>query len=431
MFLSPSKKKNAADESRPSLETALERFFLSLPDALGSSSKNQRIPLSSLEFDRVLFGAFPSYARAPLRTAHDRVLHAGDAAGVASPLSFGGFGAMLRHLPRLAVGIPEAIEASRASAEAAEAAAAVVSTVAATGGGGGGQETGGRRAAAASSKPLGKGALSALTPYSPSLSSTWLFASAMRLLPGSVVAGGVGGEEQEEEEEKAKSSSSSSSLAHRRHHRRRRRHSHIRRHRRKGSFLPPDHVSRLLSANFRVLSLLGTWALGPFVTERVRPLPLAATMAGMGAAAPLVIVRVLRQVGPLALARWFWHAGLLAAYAALRVVVAPLRAWISEERRRRGTRRRRATTTKTMETAEEEEEEGEEDALPPPPPPQRGLFSLVLLAVALHLRALRARAFAALARFSDALDYGSGHDGCGGGGGSGSGGVRIIISGKA
>ena len=108
------------------------RFFADLPEALADASssssssaagddsrKKARIPLCALELDRVLFGAFPSYARAPLLPSTDRILHAGDAAGGASPLSFGGFGAMLRHLPRLASGVPEALEASALSAAAA------------------------------------------------------------------------------------------------------------------------------------------------------------------------------------------------------------------------------------------------------------------------------------------------------------------------
>lgn len=59
----------------------------------------------------------------------------GDASACQSPLSFGGFGSMLRHLPRLSDGISEALAADR----------------------------------------LDRGALALLQPYQPSLSASWLF----------------------------------------------------------------------------------------------------------------------------------------------------------------------------------------------------------------------------------------------------------------
>ena len=369
------------------------RFFADLPEALADASssssssaagddsrKKARIPLCALELDRVLFGAFPSYARAPLLPSTDRILHAGDAAGGASPLSFGGFGAMLRHLPRLASGVPEALEASALSAAAARARAGAKKKRAAG--------AAAAAAAAASSKPLSKGALSALTPYSPSLSTTWLFAAAMRLPPGSVVVA-------EGEQDRDCDSRNSS---------------------RPGAFLPGNHVSQLLSANFRVLRLLGPWALGPFVSERVRLLPLAATMLLMGAAAPLSVLRVLRQVGAAALARWVFHASALAAFAVLRAVAAPLRGFVSAERRRRRRREGAAEVGSASAPLAARASAAETTA---------GSSSSSSGAELLFVRAFAARAFAALGRLVDALEYGSGHDGSGSGSdgsGSGSGG---------
>ena len=46
----------------------------------------------------------------PLRPPSDRVLQIGDASGVQSPLSFGGFGAMTRHLARLTTSVREALQ---------------------------------------------------------------------------------------------------------------------------------------------------------------------------------------------------------------------------------------------------------------------------------------------------------------------------------
>ena len=49
--------------------------------------------------------------QSPLKPAWDRVLQIGDASGIQSPLSFGGFGAMTRHLARLRQAVMEALEA--------------------------------------------------------------------------------------------------------------------------------------------------------------------------------------------------------------------------------------------------------------------------------------------------------------------------------
>ena len=49
-----------------------------------------------MQVKRALFGVFPTFRDSPLRAAHDRVLQVGDASGIQSPLSFGGFGALLR-----------------------------------------------------------------------------------------------------------------------------------------------------------------------------------------------------------------------------------------------------------------------------------------------------------------------------------------------
>ncbi len=47
----------------------------------------------------------------PLQPQFDRMLQIGDASGIQSPLSFGGFGALSRHLPRLRAAIADALEA--------------------------------------------------------------------------------------------------------------------------------------------------------------------------------------------------------------------------------------------------------------------------------------------------------------------------------
>jgi lycopene cyclase CruP len=99
----------------------------------------QQVELSQLEFKRFLFGFFPSYQRSPLQSPWQRILFVGDSSGAQSPVSFGGFGAMLRHLKRLTLGIDEALKIDA----------------------------------------LNQRDLAWLQPYQPNLSVTWLFQRAM------------------------------------------------------------------------------------------------------------------------------------------------------------------------------------------------------------------------------------------------------------
>ena len=48
--------------------------------------------------------------QSPLQPGWARTLQIGDASGIQSPLSFGGFGAMMRHLPRLRGALTEALQ---------------------------------------------------------------------------------------------------------------------------------------------------------------------------------------------------------------------------------------------------------------------------------------------------------------------------------
>ena len=121
-----------AHPERPSLEMLFEDYLRLLP-------KYQAVSLDQLRFKRVLFGFFPCYRFSPLRYPWPRMLPVGDSSGSQSPLSFGGFGAMVRHLPRLTIGIDEALRQDM----------------------------------------LSRGALGLLQPYQPNLSVTWLFQRAM------------------------------------------------------------------------------------------------------------------------------------------------------------------------------------------------------------------------------------------------------------
>ena len=121
-----------AHPQRPSLEFLLEEYLRLLPEYQG-------VELSQLDFQRVLFGFFPSYRHSPVRMPWNRILPVGDSAGAQSPVSFGGFGSMVRHLKRLSEGIHEALQ----------------------------------------SDVLSRNALWELQPYQPNIAVTWLFQRAM------------------------------------------------------------------------------------------------------------------------------------------------------------------------------------------------------------------------------------------------------------
>jgi len=121
-----------AHPQRPSLGFFMEEYFRLLPDYQG-------VELSQLDFKRVLFGFFPSYKDSPIRMPWNRILPVGDSSGAQSPVSFGGFGSMVRHLKRLTEGIQEAL----------------------------------------SCDVLTQDALSLLQPYQPNIAVTWMFQRAM------------------------------------------------------------------------------------------------------------------------------------------------------------------------------------------------------------------------------------------------------------
>lgn len=120
-----------AHPERFGLEALFEDYLRLMPEYQG-------VELSQLKLQRALFGFFPSY-RHPLRTPWSRILPVGDSSSNQSPLSFGSFGAMVRHLKRLTGGIHEALSTDQLSSQA----------------------------------------LALLQPYQPNLTVTWLFQRAM------------------------------------------------------------------------------------------------------------------------------------------------------------------------------------------------------------------------------------------------------------
>jgi lycopene cyclase CruP len=123
---------------RLSMSELVEDYLTLLPEY-------QDIDLDQIIFKRFLFGIFPAFQESPLQLPWDRILPIGDSSGSQSPLSFGGFGSMVRHLNRLALGIQEAL----------------------------------------TTDSLTHTALAQLNPYQPNLSVTWLFQKTMSVSVGS------------------------------------------------------------------------------------------------------------------------------------------------------------------------------------------------------------------------------------------------------
>jgi lycopene cyclase CruP len=126
---------------QPTLEQLFERYVQALPDYQG-------VELSDVQAQRALFGLFPSYRQSPLVLPWARTLAVGDSSGCQSPLSFGGFGATLRHLRRLNNGVHDTLTADA----------------------------------------LSKSDLASIQPYQPNLSVTWLFQRAMSVRPQQTLA---------------------------------------------------------------------------------------------------------------------------------------------------------------------------------------------------------------------------------------------------
>jgi flavin-dependent dehydrogenase len=91
-----------ARKERPSVAELFDVYWELLPRYQGKSADD-------LELLRILYGLFPTYRSSPLKTTLDRVLQVGDASGVQSPLSFGGFGSLTRHLERICNGVVDAL----------------------------------------------------------------------------------------------------------------------------------------------------------------------------------------------------------------------------------------------------------------------------------------------------------------------------------
>ncbi|AFZ57722.1 FAD-binding oxidoreductase [Anabaena cylindrica FACHB-243] len=209
-----------ANPQRLNLETLFDEYLRLLPEYQG-------VEISQLNFKRALFGFFPSYRQSPLKTPWHRILPVGDSSGNQSPLSFGGFGAMVRHLQRLTYGIDEALKTDQLSALS----------------------------------------LSLLQPYQPSLSVTWLFQKAMSVGINQKIA--------------------------------------------------PNQINQLLAAVFQEMQQLGTPVLKPFLQDIVQYGALTQTLLKTGLSHPVLVAKIIPQVGLYSLLDWMLHYINLGVYTGL------------------------------------------------------------------------------------------------------------------
>lgn len=94
-----------AQPERPSILETFEDYWDLLAEYQGLPS------IDGLQFKRAVCNFFPTYATdSPLPTQFDRLCAIGDASGIQSPLSFGGFGSITRHLARLTDAFSAALE---------------------------------------------------------------------------------------------------------------------------------------------------------------------------------------------------------------------------------------------------------------------------------------------------------------------------------
>lgn len=251
--------------TRPSLAALFGTYLARMPAYQGlvppdASAAEVDEALARVTPVRCLFGFFPSFAGAsPLPATWDRVLHVGDASGVQSPISFGGFGALARHLPRLTAALGDVL---------ADPTDGLVSAV----------------------------CLRGVSPYLPSLSSTWLFQRAM-----SVPAAPAGAASPPTRGPSSASSPPPPSST-------------------EGvplpALLPPNLINDTLWRNMDSMWALGPTTLRPFLQDVVQWGALAQTVGRMGVTDPLLALRLTAFLGPVALVRWSGHFVALGAYAA-------------------------------------------------------------------------------------------------------------------
>jgi lycopene cyclase CruP len=218
-----------AHPDRPSFTELFADYLHFLPEY-------QDVALEQVQPLRALYGFFPAYKQSPLPIAWNRILQVGDSSGAQSPLSFGGFGAMVRHLPRLTEGIDRALK----------------------------------------SNSLSKQDLQLLQPYQPNIAVTWLFQKTMSVGIDEKIEGDQG-----------------------------------------------DRINHLLSTVFECMDKLGEPVLKPFLQDVVQFSGLSQAMLSMYFKDPLLVAKIITQVGIGELLSWSKHFLSLGGYSLLDRLTPP------------------------------------------------------------------------------------------------------------
>jgi flavin-dependent dehydrogenase len=209
-----------ADKCRPSFDDFMAMYWEKMPGY-------QNVSLDDLQVQRILYGLFPTYNDAPLPPQWDRIIQIGDAGGLQSPLSFGGFTALARHIGRLAGAITDAVQ----------------------------------------SDCLDRYELKFINPYSPSLSSAWMFQKSMSIGANKIRPN-------------------------------------------------PTFINRLLGGNFEIMAKDET-ALKPFLQDVIMAKELTFTLVNVMKSDPLFVPAIISTVGLPSLVDWVGHYVMLCVYTGI------------------------------------------------------------------------------------------------------------------
>lgn len=261
------------DERRQTLTEMLEDYVEALETYQGLKVTSEDKDEMNLRVKRVLFGFFPSYFRsAPTRVAFDRVLPVGDAGGLQSPISFGGFGCCVRHLPRISRAVDEALRGTANTTKTTT------------------RDRGDQKEKKEHQQPqqhpndvlLNRHHLQMIQWYLPSLSATGLFHKAMSVEPGNKTA---------------------------------------------GRFMDEYGINDLLWSNMKAMEIAGKQVQQIFLRDVVTAGGISKTLAIMAFRNPILSVRLTGAVGLPELFRWLRHYIALIGYAAALPVVRRVRDW--------------------------------------------------------------------------------------------------------
>jgi lycopene cyclase CruP len=91
--------------------------------------------------------------------------------------------------------------------------------------------------------------------------------------------------------------------------------------------VPPDQINELLSGVFQEMETLGDSVLKPFLQDVVQFPALLQTLLRVSIAHPILVLKIIPQVGVFTLLEWFIHYIALGIYAGLYPLVRRIQPW--------------------------------------------------------------------------------------------------------